>query len=275
MQPEQQAYADELSLADIVNFLHRGKYLILGCGILGAAIGFGLTRTLHQSYDATFMVEMAKYSDDDRGYHALSTYSVESSALLSTRLSSPATYTSEVVAACGLMPATADRLPAMVTAAPVLNVHLDVASISVRQADAAIAEQCAKAILSLIRDDQDKRLKTIVAERQNELNELQSRYKAIYDSINKIDNRDLYDRAYLSRRDELFYLKGQIDDLERVQRRASSLRLITEPHAAPVSLASRRKMMISAGTIVGLLLGGLVAALRGRPRNGRRTGSAS
>lgn len=263
---------DEISLSEIFRFLENNWKLIAGIGFVGVLVSGGFLAVSSSQFEATALVEMAQVPAGNPSGNSNITLmnNVEAPALLIERLKSPSSYTPRAIKACGLDGSgiSAESMTRIVKTTLPKNLN-SIVQITVRRDSPELAKQCVEAVFAMIREQQAELGKPYFDELKSAMIGLQSRLRENQDYVAKTERAGLYQTMYLARRDESIVLAQQIGELQRTLSRNVETRLVSPIYASPNKVYPRRALTLALGTIVGLVLGLVLAigrtALKARP----------
>jgi capsular polysaccharide biosynthesis protein len=259
---QEQIEESEISLLDILVFLRRSYKLIALVGILGIATSFGYLLITPKQYQAIAQIQMAQISSSSNNINPQG-INIEEPTLLIARLSSPTSYTAEVVKSCGL--GTAKDAEVMLSKSVRLTVPKGIANtVDLRVIDVSpkASLDCAQAVFNLIKASQAQIVKPYIEEAKTRLLESQERLTKAQDLVMKADKSgSAMSAAYLSTRDEISFLLDEIAILKNViaanENRAT--RLVSPIYASDVPIAPKNRNVFFWGLFGGLFLGILFA----------------
>ena len=188
---------------------------------------------------------------------------IEEPSLLIARMSSPTSFTSQVIEACGLQDQANSAL--MLSKSIKLSIPKGVANVVELKTfgpSPQAAEQCNLAIFELIKTTQSQIVDPYIADTKVKLDDHIERLAKAKDLVAKADkSSSVMSAAYLSTRDEIRYLLDEITSLKNVvttsQNRTS--RLVFPIYAGDVPIAPKKRNVLAAGLFGGLFLGLLIA----------------
>jgi hypothetical protein len=210
---------DEITFADVVNFLKEGWKFICLIGLLGAALGGLYLAITPEKYEATAHIQTAKVANVE----------VEAPNVLVEKLKLPLYYSSSTVELCSLaIKGKADNPPSK-QLNPVLNKNAPLVSLSYKASSPEQARKCLENVLIDVKKNQNEVAKSSLEIRKIQLAALKQKLdsteqigkvllpqKANLDfSDSKISPSTLFFLATtLSKGTELRDLRVQISDLE-------------------------------------------------------------
>jgi hypothetical protein len=191
---------------------------------------------------------------------------IEEPALLIARLSSPTSFNSEEIAACGFegKPDAAAAPVKAIKIAPVKGVP-NVVELKTYGSSPAAAQGCADAIFAFIKKSQANILAPYIEETKIKLADDEQRIDRARELVSRSDKGgSAMSAAYLSTRDEIRYLLDEMTGLRNIlvsnQNRAT--RLIAPIFASDVPISPKKRITLIGGLLGGLFLGLLIALAR-------------
>jgi hypothetical protein len=188
---------------------------------------------------------------------------IEEPSLLIARMSSPTSFTPQVIAACGLQDqANSALMLSKLTKLAIPKGVANVVELKTFGLSPQVAEQCNFAIFELIKTTQSLILAPFIAEAKVKLDDDIERLAKAKDLLAKADKSgSAMGAAYLSTRDEIRYLLDEITALKNVvtsnQNRAT--RLVSPIYASDIPISPKKRNILAAGLFGGLFLGLLIA----------------
>jgi uncharacterized protein involved in exopolysaccharide biosynthesis len=260
---------DEISLIDILRFLKSTWKAIAIFGFIGIALSIAYLAITPKQYEASVQITMAQIgaanNNNNNNINPLGV-NIEEPALLISRLSSPTSFTPEVIAACGLQ----DQANARVTLSKSIKLALPkgVANLvelkTVGQTPQA-AQDCTLAVFELIKTTQSQIIAPYIEEAKIRLADDEERLAKAKNLIAKSDESgQAMSASYLSIRDEIGYLLDEITSLKNVvsSNQNRSTRMVAPIYAGDAPIAPKKRMVLAAGLFGGLFLGLLIALAR-------------
>jgi LPS O-antigen subunit length determinant protein (WzzB/FepE family) len=257
---------DEISLAEIIDFIRESwKQIVLG-GIVGGVIGVSVALTKPSIYQATASIQVAKVANID----------VEAPNILLEKLSMPMYYSSKTFIDCGV-----DKLaePGMAIAKgiyPGLAKSTPIISISYKDKNIDVAKKCLESVLNDIQKNQNEIAKPILEQKKYQLSNLKQKLESA-EKISKMlstkdQNFDFSDSKFsastlllattLSKENEARDLRMQINDLEiALTEPQTKETFLTTPIYAPNVRIEPRRSLVALGSAIGgvvLVIGVLI-----------------
>ena len=262
---------DEISIIDILRFLKGAWKSITIFGLIGIALSSAYLAFTPKQYEAVAKVTMAQIgttSNNNINNNNINPLgiNVEEPALLIARLSSPTSFTPQVIEACDYQ-SQADA-PLLLSKSIKLTIPKGLANIvelktfgSTQQ----VAQECALAIFELIRVTQAKIVDPYIADAKIKLDDDIERLTKAKDFVAKADKSgQAMSASYLSTRDEVRFLLDEITALKNViisnQNRATHL--VAPIYTSNVPISPKKLMTLASGLFGGLFLGLLMALAR-------------
>jgi hypothetical protein len=251
----------EISLIDILRFLKDAYKTILIFGAIGVAASIAYLVITPKKYEAVVQIAMAQIGAANNNNNNINPLgiNIEEPSLLIARMSSPTSFTPQVIAACGLQDQANSAL--MLSKLSKLAIPKGVANVVELKTfglSPQSAEQCNLAIFELIKTTQSLIVAPFIAEAKVKLDDNIERLAKAKDLVAKADKSgSAMGAAYLSTRDEIRYLLDEITALKNVvtsnQNRAT--RLVSPIYAGDIPISPKKPNILAAGLFGGLFLG--------------------
>jgi capsular polysaccharide biosynthesis protein len=252
---------DETFLIEALHFFRVSYKIIFTFGALGVALAILSILLTSNRYEATSEIVVAQIANPNSALSPVGV-AVEGPELLVSRLSSPTTFTNDVIVSCGFQ-GDPDPLNSVKKS---IKLNVTGATNIVRVINYGRSPQeardCSMAIFSLIKDTQNQISAPYIEEAKKLLNEKKVRLKKLEDFISTSDGLNLpIGGAYLMTRDEVNDLRDKIDLLNFVVTTSShrEARLVSPIYASDIPLAPKKRVVLAAGLLSGLLLGIIIA----------------
>ena len=257
----------EISLLDILCFLKGTYKVILIFGALGITAAIAYLAITPQQYEATAQIVMAQIgaannNNNNNNINPLG-INIEEPSRLVARMSSPTSFTPQVIATCGLQ----DQANSALILSKWIKLSLpkgvaNVIELKTFGLSPQAAEQCNLAIFELIKTTQSLIVAPFISEAKVKLDDDIERLGKAKDLIAKADKSgSAMGAAYLSTRDEIRYLLDEITALKNVvtsnQNRAT--RLVSPIYASDIPIFPKKRNILATGLFGGLFLGLLIA----------------
>jgi capsular polysaccharide biosynthesis protein len=249
---------DEISLKDIIDFfIESWKAIILTglLGIVGATVYFWVTPN---QYQATAQIQIGQYSVNDSSTNPV-VVNIESPNLLLARLKLPATYSTKEIQACGLeyskSPSEALAEKAKFSAVKGLETWIE---LKINHESKEIAIVCAQSLFESIKTSQNEIIKPSIDKAKESLLKYQDKSNNAQSLISRADKSGAsLSAAYLSTRDELNFLSGEILRLNTFIASVDTrqAKLVSPIYASDIPIAPKKKTIFMAGIFGGLFLG--------------------
>ncbi|MBU3590681.1 hypothetical protein ICN11_01430 [Polynucleobacter sp. 78F-HAINBA] len=256
---------NDISLIDILRFLKSAYKAIAIFGLAGIALSIAYLAMTSKQYEASVQIAMAQIGATNNNINPPG-INIEEPALLISRLSSPTSYTPEVIAACGLQgQANATvSLSKSIKLTPAKGVA-SVVELKTFGLTPQAAQECALGVFELIKTTQAQIVAPYIEEAKIKLADDQERLQKAKDLVARSDKSGAaMSASYLSTRDEIRYLLDEITALKNVvtsnQNRAT--RMVAPIYASDTPIAPKKRMALAAGLLGGLFLGLLIALAR-------------
>jgi hypothetical protein len=251
----------EISLIDILRFLKDAYKTILIFGAIGVTASIAYLAITPKKYEAVVQISMAQIGATNNSINPLG-INIEEPSLLIARMSSPTSFTPQVIAACGLQGQANSALMLTLTKLAIPKGVTNVVELKTLGLSPQAAEQCNLAIFELIKTTQSLIAAPFIAEAKVKLDDDIERLAKAKDLVAKADKSgSAMGAAYLSTRDEIRYLLEDITTLKNVvtsnQNRAT--RLVSPIYASDIPISPKKPNIIAAGFFGGLFLGLLIA----------------
>jgi LPS O-antigen subunit length determinant protein (WzzB/FepE family) len=260
---------DEISLVDILHFLQNTWKTIAIAALVGLTLSVTYLAITPKQYEAVAQITMAQIgaannnnNNNNNNINPLGV-NIEEPALLIARMSSPTSFTPEVIAACGLQ----DQANAALALSKSIKLTIpkgvaNVVELKTFGPSPQAAQECNLAIFELIKTTQSLIAAPYIADAKLMLDDDIERLAKAKDLVAKADKSgSAMGAAYLSTRDEIRYLLDEITALKNVvtsnQNRAT--RLVSPIYAGDMPIAPKKRNILAAGLFGGLFLGLLIA----------------
>lgn len=248
----------EISLIDILRFLKDAYKTILIFGVLGIAAAITYLVITPKQYEATAQIVMAQIATANNNNSPLG-LTIEEPALLIARLAMPTSFTDQEIAACGFE----GRPEAGAALSKSIKVVLpkgiaNVVELKTIGQSPQLAMQCAVAIFELIKTTQNQLVIPYVEEAKIKLADDEMRLASAKDMVAKADKSgSVMSAAYLSTRDEIRFLLDQITAMKSVVSSNENriTRLVSPIYKGETPIAPKKRNILAAGLVGGLLLG--------------------
>lgn len=260
----------EISLIDILLFLKGGWKAIAIFGLAGIVLSVAYLAITPKLYEASAQVIMAQIggvnnNNNNNNINSLG-INVEEPALLIARLSSPTSFTPQVIGACSL----SDQVNAGLVLSKLIKLSpakgvTNVVDIKTIGQTPESSKECMQAIFDLIKTTQSEIIAPYIEEAKVKLADDEVRLAKAKDLVSKADKSDLaMGINYLSTRDEIRYLLGEIGALKNVvssnQNRLT--RLVSPIYVSDIPIYPNKRIVLAVGLFGGLLLGILIVLCR-------------
>ena len=257
----------EISLIDILLFLKGGWKAIAIFGLAGIVLSVAYLAITPKLYEASAQVIMAQIGgvNNNNNINSLG-INVEEPALLIARLSSPTSFTPQVIGACSL----SDQVNAGLVLSKLIKLSpakgvTNVVDIKTIGQTPESSKECMQAIFDLIKTTQSEIIAPYIEEAKVKLADDEVRLAKAKDLVSKADKSDLaMGINYLSTRDEIRYLLGEIGALKNVvssnQNRLT--RLVSPIYVSDIPIYPNKRIVLAVGLFGGLLLGILIVLCR-------------
>jgi len=255
----------EISLLDILRFLKSAWKAITIFGLAGMALSIAYLVITPKQYEASVQITMAQIGAANNNINPLGV-NIEEPALLISRLSSPTSFTPEVIASCGLQ----DQANASLVLSKSIKLTSakgveSVVELKTFGSTPQAAQDCALGVFDLIKTTQAQIVAPYIEEAKVKLADDEERLAKAKDLVAKADKSgSAMSASYLSTRDEIRYLLDEITSLKNVvtsnQNRAT--RMVAPIYAGDAPFAPKKRMVLAAGLFGGLFFGLLIALTR-------------
>ena len=255
----------EISLIDILRFLKGAYKSILIAGLVGLGLAIAYLVVTPKQYEAIAQIAMAQIGASNNNLNPLGV-NIEDPPLLIARLSSPTTFTPQIISICS-MEEIGNRgisLAKAIKLAPTKGVATVVELKTFGNSPEA-AFNCAQAIFELTKVTQAQILAPYIEEAKTKLADNEERLIKAKNLVAKADKTgQAVGAAYLSTRDEIRFLLDEITALKNVvaSNQSRATRLITPIYASDTPIAPKKRIALMAGLLGGLFLGLLLALAR-------------
>jgi uncharacterized protein involved in exopolysaccharide biosynthesis len=252
----------EISLLDILRFLKSAWKSLALTGALGLSAAVVYLAITPKQYEAVSQITMAQIGATNNNINPLG-INIEEPSLLIARMSSPTSFTPQVIEECGLKDQAnaASKLSKSVK----LTIPKGVANmvdLKTYGSSPQAAQECNLAVFELIKTSQSQIVAPYIAEAKVKLDDDIERLAKARDLVAKADKSgSTMGAAYLSTRDEIRYLLDEITALKNVviSNQNSTTRLISPIYADDSPIAPKKRNVLAAGLFGGLFLGLMIA----------------
>lgn len=256
----------EISLIDILRFLKSAWKTITIFGIAGFGLSIIYLMITPKQYEATAQIAMAQIrganSNNSKSINPVGV-NIEEPTLLMARMSSPTSFTPQVIAACGLQ----DKANAALALSKSIKWTIpkgvtNMVELKTFGPSPQAAEQCNLAVFELIKATQSQLIAPYIADAKVMLDDDILSLAKARDLLVKADKSgSSMSAVYLSTRDEIGYLLDEINALKNIvitsQNRAT--RLASPIYAADMPIFPKKAVVIAAGLFGGLFFGLMIA----------------
>lgn len=232
--------------------------------ILGLALSITYLGIAPKQYEAVAQIAMAQIGAANNNNINPLGVNIEEPSLLITRMSSPTSFTPQVLEACGLREQANAAL--QLSKSIKLTIPKGVPSVVELKTfgpSAQLAEQCSFAIFELIKTTQSQIVAPYIAEAKVKLDDDIERLAKARDLVAKADRSgSAMGAAYLSTRDEIRFLLDEITALKNVviSNQNRTTRLISPIFAGDIPITPKKRIVLASGLFLGLFLGLLIAS---------------
>lgn len=269
---EQQSYAknlheSEISLRDILRFLKTEWKTIAIFGLAGIGLSTAYLGIVPKQYEAVAQIIMAQIATSAQDSTYTRGANIEEPTLLIARMSSPASYPPNVIAACGLQDQkNAGLAPVQFVKYTIPKKVDNVVEIKTFGLTAQAAHDCANAIFELIKTRQENITSPYIQQAMIRLVENETRLdkaKELLAGVDKLQSGAA--KGYPATGDEIRFLLGEISSLRTAIRSTQSLgtQLLNPIYAVDIPVSPKKYSVLVAGILGGLLLGLLIGLGRG------------
>lgn len=254
---------DEISLIDILRFLKKSWKTIAITALVGLALAMTYLAITPKQYEAVAQIAMAQIGATNNNNISPLGVNIEEPALLIARVSSPSSFTPQVIAACGLQ----DQANAALALSKSIKFTIpkgvaNMVELKTFGPSPQVAEQCNLAIFELIKTTQSLIVAPYIADAKVMLDDDIERLAKAKDLVAKADKSSAaIGAAYISTRDEIRYLLDEIAALKNVviTNQSRVTRLVSPIYAGDMPIAPKQRNILTAGLFGGLFLGLLIA----------------
>ena len=251
--------ASEISLLDILNFFKLAYKTICIFGVIGLIISIIYLVVTPKQYEAIAQITMAQIGATNNNNINPLGISIEEPSLLIARISSPTSFTPQVIEACDRQ----DQANAALALSKSIKLAIpkgitNVVELRTFGLSPQAAERCNLAIFELIKNTQSQIVAPYIAEAKFKLDDDVERLGKARDLVAKADKSgSAMGAAYLSTRDEIRFLLDEITALKNVvtsnQNRAT--RLVSPIYAGDTPISPKKRTALVAGFLGGLFFG--------------------
>lgn len=256
----------EISLLDILNFLKNDWKIVASVGLVGLVLSISYLAITAKQYEAVAQIAMAQIGVASSSNINPLGINIEEPALLISRMSSPTSFTPQVIEACGLQ----EQANAGLSLSKSIKLSIpkgiaNVVDLKTFGPSPQVAEKCNQAIFEFIKTTQSLIVAPYIAEAKVKLDDDIDRLEKARSLVAKADKSgSVMGAAYLSTRDEIRYLLDEISELKNVvtsnQNRAT--RLIAPIYAGDMPISPKKSKILAFGLFGGIFLGLLFAICR-------------
>jgi uncharacterized protein involved in exopolysaccharide biosynthesis len=265
--PSNDMDTNEISLLDILRFLKGAWKVIAILGLIGVALSTAYLAITPKQYEAVAQITMAQIgaANNNNNINPLGV-NIEEPALLIARMSSPTSFTPQVIEACGLQ----DQANAALALSKSIKLTLpkgvaNVVELKTFGPSPQAAQECNLAIFELIKTTQSQIVAPYIAYAKVKLDDDIERLAKAKDFIAKADKSgSAMGAAYLSTRDEIRFLLDEITALKNIilSNQSRATRMVAPIYASDAPIAPKKRVALAAGFLGGLFLGLLIALVR-------------
>ena len=265
----------EISLADILEFIQESWKTIVGFTILGIVGGALFLWAIPKQYEASAQIKMAQIANVNNNNNNINPLgiNIEEPQALIARMALPTSYPKETIALCGL--AEQKDADAQLAKKVKLGIPKGVGGtvdLKIRDASKEIAKACTGAVYQLIKSSQAQLVAPYIHEASKKLEIEKERLGRATQVIAKADKSGAaVSAAYLATRDEIRYLLDQISNLQSIitgnESRAAHLTAPIYLKDEPVFPQKRNILLV--GLLIGGFLGLVLALSRKWYRSNR------
>ena len=247
---------------DAFRFVKNFYKWIGGFGILGVFAAAAFIAFTPPEYEAVAQIQMAQFGPIGKGLSRTG-FNVEEPALLVARLSNPSSFSNEDLMACGLDGQTHSKeiLAKKLKINSVKGVG-GVVELKVRGSSRNLASNCVNSIFSTIKVYQAQLSALYLADIKEQLNDNYQLLDKVKTLTIKADRSEsAMGATYLSTRDEINYLLGEIVNLKNLARASDNqaTRLIGSIYVADRPVWPKKSIVLLIGLIIGICVGIAIA----------------
>ena len=255
----------EIFLIDILRFLKSSWKVIAIFGLAGMALSTAYLAITPKRYEASVQITMAQIGATNNNINPAGT-NIEEPALLISRLSSPTSFTPEVIAACGLQGQenAALTLGNSIKLTPIKGIS-SVVELKTFGETLQSAQNCALGVFNLIKTTQAQIVAPYIEEAKVKLADDEERLQKAKDLVARSDKSgSAMGASYLSTRDEIRYLLDEITALKNVvtSNQSRATHMVAPIYASNMPVAPKKSRGLAIGLFGGLFLGSLIAITR-------------
>lgn len=268
MQPSviQSQVDDEISLVDTLSFIKDAWKSIVIAGVAGISLSIAYIVITPNQYESVAQIAMAQIGAANNNNINPLGVNIEDPVLLIARMSSPTSFTPQVIVACGFQ----GQSNAAVALSGGIRLTIpkglaNVVELKTFGKSPQEAQECSRAVFELIKTTQSQIIAPYIEEAKVKLLDDEERLARAQEIVTKSDKSgSAMGAAYLSTRDEIRYLLDEITALKNVvtsnQNRAT--RLIAPIYASDAPIAPKKRLILAAGLLAGVFLGLLITVVR-------------
>lgn len=241
--------------------------IIAIAGVIGLVTAIAYLAITPKRYEAIAQIAMAQVGapNNSNNLNPLG-INIEEPSLLISRLSSPTSFTPQVLDICKMDEASnpGASLAKAINLVPLKGVA-NVVELKTFASSPQDARSCAQAIFELIKTTQTQIVAPYVEEAKTKLLDYEGRLQKAKDLIAKADKSgSVMGAVYLSTRDEIHFLLDEIATLKNVvtSNKSRATRLIAPIFASDIPISPKKRIVLAGGLVGGLFLGLLIALAR-------------
>ena len=256
----------EISPPEILCFL-KSTYKTIGiAGLAGVLAAIAYLAIVPRQYEAISQVMMAQIGAPNNNGINIQGANIEDPMLLIVRMSSPTSFTPQLITACGLD----NKVNAALELSKSIKLTVpkgvaNVVELKTFGKSAGVARECNIAMFDLIKATQSLLVAPLIEEAKVKLANVEERLSYVKNMMAKTDKSgDAISASYLSARDEIRYLLDEISYLKNfiISSQNRVTRLIAPVYASDMPFSPKKRVALAAGFLGGLFFGLLFELVR-------------
>lgn len=263
---------DELSFADIIDFVKEFWKLIISFTVLGIASSTLFFLLVPKEFEVTAQIKLGQISNQFK-----MVTNIESPEALVSRMAFPTSYPEETITLCGLAgEKNANVILAKKVKISIIMQKEEIVELQIRDSSKAVAETCVYSVYQLIKTTQAQIAAPYIQEPIKKLSIEKKRLADITQVISGYEKLEIpLSIIYLMTRDEISYVADQISNLQNIiafnEYQSSTANLITPIFLREEPVYPQRRKILLIGLLLGSFSGLLFALALKSYRSNRRS----
>jgi capsular polysaccharide biosynthesis protein len=246
---------DEISLADIVQFVKESYQLLIGFTLIGVMCAIIFLFVTPNQYEASTQIQLAQIVGNSNSIYSSLT-NIESSSLLIIRLKNSADYPPEDFEACGGINENHKTISSIVTVAQMKGFD-NLVELKIRRTSKEIASKCADAIFLYIKSIEEELKNLIILDARQKIEEYSQEIQALEKGIIRSDGSSkslfLLDLLVMDELKTLRYERRLLNQFIKVSRMYPT-KLFSPIVVSNSPVSPNKKMVLLAGLLGGGVL---------------------